>query len=148
GGNQGFDKRAWRARGASGAHLSLAYSSPDGEEGYPGALAARVTYTLTGNALRIDFEAATDRPTVINLTNHSYFNLAGEGAGSILDHELMLNARRYMPVDPALIPTGEIAEVRGGAMDFTVPTVIGARICDGEEQLARARGYDHNWVLD
>lgn len=149
GGIQGFDKRVWQASEASGAHVSLAYTSPDGEEGYPGTLATRVTYTLTsGNALRIDYEATSDRPTVINLTNHSYFNLAGEGAGSILDHELMLNAACYMPVDAALIPTGEIAEVRGGAMDFTAPTPIGARIRNGGERLARTRGYDHNWVLD
>ncbi len=149
GGIQGFDKRAWQAREASGAHLSLAYTSPDGEEGYPGTLAAEVTYTLTGgNALRIDYEASTDRPTVINLTNHSYFNLAGEGAGSILDHQLMLNAACYMPVDAASIPIGETREVRGGAMDFTTPIAIGARIRNGGEQLARAGGYDHSWVLD
>ncbi|MHB1060025.1 MAG: aldose epimerase family protein [Rhodanobacter sp.] len=149
GGIQGFDNRVWQASEASGAWLRLAYVSPDGEEGYPGTLAVGVTYTLTsGNTLRIDYEATTDRPTVVNLTNHSYFNLAGEGAGSILDHELMLNAVRYMPVDAASIPTGEIAEVRGGAMDFTAPTPIGARIRNGGERLARTRGYDHSWVLD
>jgi aldose 1-epimerase len=149
GGIKGFDKQVWRVIGATGARVSLAYTSPDGEEGYPGTLAARVTYTLTdGNALRVDYEATTDRTTVVNLTNHSYFNLAGEGAGSILDHQLMLNAAAYTPVDAASIPTGEIAGVQGSAMDFTTPTPIGARIRDGETQLVLARGYDHNWVLD
>jgi aldose 1-epimerase len=152
GGIEGFDKKVWAAREATesdGVGLELTYSSPDGEEGYPGNLAAKVTYRVTNdNELAIEYEATTDAPTVVNLTSHSYFNLAGEGSGSILDHELMLNASAFTPVDATLIPTGEIAKVAGGPMDFTQPTAIGARIRDGDEQLVFGRGYDHNWVLD
>ena len=152
GGLAGFDKKVWKAKeiqGADGVGLELTYMSPDGEEGYPGTLTAKVTYTVTSKSeLRIDYEATTDKPTIVNLTNHTYFNLAGEGTDSILGHELMLNASAFTPVDATLIPTGEIAKVAGGPMDFTIPTTIGARIRNDDQQLVFGRGYDHNWVLD
>ncbi len=152
GGPHGFSSRVWQATEqprADGASVTLGYVSPDGEEGYPGRLATEVTYALTDdNTLRIDYRATTDKPTVVNLTNHSFFNLAGEGTGSVLDHELMLRASTFTPVDEELIPTGEIAPVAGTALDFTQPRPVGARIRSGEEQLVRGRGYDHNFVLD
>jgi aldose 1-epimerase len=146
GGNKGFDKVIWRLEdiNAEGdeAFVKLTYVSEDGEEGYPGNLACSVTYTLTrDHALRIDYEAETDKTTVVNLTNHSYFNLAGQGAGDILDHVLMLNADKYTVFDEGLIPTGEIRSVEGTPLDFTSPTSIGARI--GQV----GQGYDQNYVL-
>ena len=150
GGLKGFDKVVWSAKEIKepiGVGLSLSYISKDGEEGYPGTLRVNVVYTLTiGNELRIAYTATTDKDTVVNLTHHSYFNLAG--TGDILGHELMLNAGRFTPVDEGLIPTGELKSVRGTPMDFERPTKIGARIENKDEQLIRGRGYDHNWVLD
>jgi aldose 1-epimerase len=155
GGEVGFDKRVWAATplpGADAVALRLRHTSPDGDQGYPGTLRVTVTYTLTGTRaggdLRIDYEASTDATTVVNLTNHAYFNLAGEGAGSVDGHLLRLAASRYTPVDDTLIPTGELAPVAGTPMDFTTATAIGARNRDGSAQLRYAQGYDHNWVLD
>ena len=150
GGTRGFNKVAWQSVGFSPvneASLSLVYVSRDGEEGYPGNLKVTVTYTLTGdNALRIDYQAATDKETILNLTNHSYFNLAG--AGSILNHELKLYANRFTPTYATSIPTGELREVKDTPLDFSRPTPIGARINDDDEQMRFAAGYDHNFVLD
>jgi len=149
GGVRGFDKVTWQAsRGTDGRGPAVTFSrtSPDGEEGYPGALTVRVTYTLTAkNELIVDYEATTDKPTVLNLTQHSYFNLAGDG--DILGHELRINADRYTPVDKTLIPTGELATVEGTPFDFRKPTRIGARIGSEHPQMQFGRGYDHNWVL-
>jgi aldose 1-epimerase len=150
---KGFDKQIWTAEevnGADGVGLKLTYTSKDGEEGYPGTLDATVTYTLTNDdEIKIDYLATTDAPTVVNLTNHSYFNLAGEGTGSILDHQLTLNASNYTPTDETAIPTGEIAPVAGTAFDFTSPHAIGERIRDGNDpQIVIGHGYDHNFVLD
>jgi len=150
GGERGFDKRIWTPSNVTDTSISLSYTSPDGEEGYPGTLDVTVTYTLTDdNAIQIDYEATTDATTVVNLTNHTYFNLNGDGVGSILDHELQLNASNYTPVDDTLIPTGEIASVEGTPFDFREPKPIGQDIRNyAYEQLALGRGYDHNFVID
>jgi aldose 1-epimerase len=150
GGKKGFDKVVWNAvettSGDGDAQLTLKYLSKDGEEGYPGNLHCTVKYTLTkDNALRIDYKATTDKATVLNLTNHSYFNLAGENAGSIQDHWMMINADHYLPVDAGSIPTGEIASVKGTPFDFTTPHKIGERI---EQTGGKPVGYDHNYVLN
>jgi aldose 1-epimerase len=151
GGLKGFDKVLWQVGNVSdGAEpaVELTYRSPDGEEGYPGTLDVAVTYTLTGaDELRLDYQATTDRATVLNLTNHAYFNLAGRG--TILDHELELAATRFLPTTATQIPTGELRAVAGTPMDFTVPTAIGARIHADDEQLRFANGgYDHTWLID
>lgn len=152
GGLLGFDKRIWEATeveegGTVGLRLSRV--SPDGEQGYPGTLTVEVTYTLTNeDALQIDYRATTDAPTVLNLTNHTYFNLGGEGLGSIYDHQLMLNADNFTPVDATLIPTGQISPVAGTPFDFTTATAIGERIRANTEQIIVGRGYDHNFVLN
>jgi aldose 1-epimerase len=152
GGLKGFDKVVWEADESTPAtqpSLSLSYLSRDGEEGFPGSLKASVVYTLTdSNELRIDYTASTDKPTVLNLTHHSYFNLAGAGSGDILSHELMLNADRFTPIDSGIITTGELKPVEGTPMDFRTPTAIGARIGVKDDQLRFGRGYDHNWVLN
>ena len=147
GGIKGFDKVVWRLEDlgvkGTGAVVKLTYISEDGEEGYPGNLACSVTYTLTeDNNLGISYEAETDKKTVLNLTNHSYFNLAGQGTGDILGHELMINADKYTVVDEGLIPTGENRSVKGTPMDFTTPMTIGSRVGQVEG------GYDHNYVLN
>ena len=145
-----FDKVVWDAEPLKGKNgVAFSYLSKDGEEGFPGNLKVKVTYTLTdGNALLIDYEATTDKATPINVSQHSYFNLKGEGNGDILDHEVMINAERFTPVDKNLIPTGKLESVKGTPMDFTTPTKIGARIDDNYEQLQLGHGYDHNFVLN
>jgi aldose 1-epimerase len=151
GGTKGFDTKVWTAtpgKTGGGVSLRLDYTSPDGEMGYPGTLKTSATYTLSGSSLRIDYRATTDKPTVVNLTNHSYWNLAGEGSSDIYGDRLQLNASHYTPVDSTLIPTGQIAPVAGTPMDFRQPTPVGARIRDNFQQLAYGQGYDHNWVLD
>jgi len=148
GGPRGFDKVVWTPRELSDGGLELTYLSKDGEEGYPGNLKAVVTYRLTdANELRIDYSATTDKDTVFNLTNHSYFNLKGAGNGDILDHLVTLNADRFTPVDAGLIPTGELRPVSGTPFDFRKATAVGARIEQNDEQLKVGKGYDHNWVL-
>lgn len=152
GGLKGFDKRVWSARDVSmdgEPALELTYVSKDREEGYPGKLTAKVTYTLTNkNELRLDYQATTDQDTILNITNHSYFNLAGQGEGNILDHVIRINADKFTPVDETLIPTGELKPVAGTPFDFRQPAAIGARIGEKDEQLIRGKGYDHNFVLN
>ena len=152
GGIRGFDKVAWKALPVNGVNeggVKFSYVSPNGEEGYPGNLTITMTYWLTNNnELQIQYAATTDKSTPVNLTHHSYFNLAGHTSGSILGHELMLNADRFTPVDTNLIPTGELRPVDGTPMDFRTPTTIGARINADDEQLNFGGGYDHNWVLN
>jgi len=151
GGVRGFDKVVWQGavnKDSRGPSVSFSRTSPDGEEGYPGTLAVTVTYTVTDkNELAIDYRATTDKPTIVNLTNHSYFNLSGEGNGDILTHRVTIDADSYTPVDAGQIPTGTIAPVAGTPFDFTKETPIGARIDSDDEQLRIGSGYDHNFVL-
>ena len=152
GGPKGFENLVWQARELTGSKnpaLELTLTSPNGDEGYPGTMHVRVIYTLTEqNAVRIQYRATTDKPTVINLTNHSYFDLDGQGNGNILDTVLTINADKYTPTDKTQIPTGKIVSVKGTPFDFLKPTPIGARINDDNAQLKMAGGYDHNWVLN
>ncbi len=150
GGHRGFDKVAWQASSSEEPiAVALRRTSPDGEEGYPGHLTASVTYTLTAaNELVIDYRATTDRPTLVNMTQHSYFNLAGEGMGDVLGHELTIAADRFTPVDATQIPTGELAPVEGTPFDFRTPVPIGARIDGPHDQLRAGEGYDVNFVLN
>jgi len=152
GGYRGFDKVDWHVdslAGEPGTALRLSYVSADGEEGYPGRLDVPVTYLLTdADELRIDYRAVTDKPTPINLTSHAYFNLAGQGADTVLDHVAEIYASHFTPVDEGLIPSGSIWPVAGTPMDFRAPNAIGERVDDPYEQLQLAGGYDHNWVLD
>jgi aldose 1-epimerase len=151
GGLKGFDKVVWHARPrvtSRGPALTLSYTSKDGEEGYPGTLAVKVTYVLDDrNELELRYRATTDKATPVNLTHHSYFNLAGAGRGGVLGHVLTIHAERFTPVDTRLIPTGELRAVAGTPMDFRRPTAIGKRIGDRDEQLRHGQGYDHNFVL-
>jgi aldose 1-epimerase len=150
GGIKGFDQQVWQATPLKGkAAVAFSYTSKDGEEGFPGTLKVKVTYSLAEtNELTIAYEATTDKDTVLNLSQHSYFNLAGEGNGDILNHEVMINADRFTPVDSTMIPTGELRPVKGTPFDFTTPTRVGARIDDQYEQLVLGKGYDHNFVIN
>jgi len=148
GGKNGFQDKVWEAKQPNDYTLVLTYTSPDGEEGFPGELDAKVTYMLLNDhTLKIAYEATTDKTTVVNLTNHAYFNLNGEGSGTILDHKLQIFAKEFTPVDKGLIPTGELRNVEGTPFDFTSPTLIGERIDADNEQLKFGKGYDHNYVL-
>lgn len=152
GGLKGFDKVVWQAHSMQTGDevgVVLTYTSADGEEGYPGTLRVTVSYTLNDkNECRLDYRASTDKDTPINLTNHTYFNLGGEGSGTILDEVMMLNADDFTPVDATLIPTGKIESVKGTPLDFTKPTPVGARIHDKNQQLEFGAGYDHNFVIN
>ncbi|MDP4255354.1 MAG: aldose epimerase family protein [Bacteroidota bacterium] len=149
GGRKGFGAVMWETKRASDHSVELSYLAKDGEEGYPGNLQVSVTYTLTdSNELKIDYRASTDKATVLNLTNHAYFNLNGQGTGTINNHLLQINADHYTPVDSTLIPTGKIEPVAGTPFDFRQPTAIGARIDSDNRQLKYGKGYDHNFVLN
>src|ERR1700744_2912234 len=149
GGKKGYQDVVWDAKKVNDQTLELTYLSKDMEEGFPGNLKIKVTYSITDdNSFKCEYEATTDKTTVVNLTNHAYFNLNGEGSGTILDHLVQLKADHYTPVDSTLIPTGKIEPVKGTPLDFTTATTIGARINDANEQLKNGKGYDHNFVLN
>jgi aldose 1-epimerase len=149
GGKKGFGELVWDVDGVSENTIQLSLHSPDGDMGYPGALDVKVEYVLTDdNELEVGYRAVTDAPTVINLTQHTYFNLLGEGKGSILDHDLMMKADHFIPINERSIPTGEITPVKGTPMDFTTPSKIGSRVNDDYEQLVAGNGYDHCWVIN
>jgi aldose 1-epimerase len=148
GGLNGFNKKVWDAKQVNDHTLELTYLSKDGEAGYPGNLTVKVTYTLEDdNALKLSYSASTDKSTVINLTNHSYFNLNGAGDKTITDHLVTIEANEFTPVDSTLIPTGKLQRVAGTPFDFRKPKLIGANINDADPQLKNGKGYDHNWVL-
>jgi aldose 1-epimerase len=147
GGIRGFDKVVWTANQIKDG-IELSYVSKDGDQGFPGTLTAMVRYTLDGGALRIEYSATTDKNTVLNLTNHSYFNLTGQGKGEVLGYVVKIDASRFTPVDATLIPTGELKSVQGTPFDFRTPHAIGERINANDEQLRLGMGYDHNFVLD
>ena len=146
GGPVGFDQYVWNAEQIGGA-IEFTHVSPDGDMGFPGTMTAKVRYTLSGQTLRLDYFATTDKPTILNLTNHAYFNLRGDDDGDILGHVLEINSEEYLPADGEQIPTGEIALVEGTPLDFRRPAVIGARIDEDFEQLRLAGGYDHNFII-
>jgi aldose 1-epimerase len=152
GGYKGFEKVFWKVTPVEtkrNPSLKLSYVSKDGEEGYPGNLSVTATYTLTdSNEFKIVYRAKTDKKTIVNLTHHSYFNLAGEGRGDILDHRVTIHANKYTPVDKVLIPTGKLVSVKGTPFDFRKPAPIGARINEADEQLKNGGGYDHNWMAE
>ncbi|HEC42693.1 MAG TPA: galactose mutarotase [Bacteroides sp.] len=149
GGTEGFMEQVWETIEATENSVELKLVSPDGQMGYPGTVTVYVRYTVTvDNTLEIDYKATTDAPTVLNVTQHSYFNLKGEGNGNILDHKIMLNADSYTPVNERMIPTGEVLSVEGTPMDFRTPTKIGERIDSDFDQLVMGNGYDHNWVIN
>jgi aldose 1-epimerase len=149
GGKMGFQYVVWDAKQPNNHTIEFTYVSKDMEEGFPGNLKVKVIYTLTdNNELKMDYEASTDKTTVVNLTNHAFFNLNGEGSGTILNHELQIYSDTYLPVDSTLIPTGKIEKVMGTPFDFTKPTTIGARINDKNDQLSYGKGYDHNYILN
>lgn len=151
GGNVGFDRVVWTAEeipGDAEVGLKLTHVSPDGDQGFPGTLSVTVAYTLTAaNALRVDYTATTDKPTVVNLTQHTYFNLAGNGAGTVYDHVMWIDAEQITAIGPGLIPTGALLPVEGTPFDFRVPKAIGAQVRSSHPQMILGRGYDHNWVL-
>jgi len=149
GGRRGFDKAVWTVTIEGPQRATLRHVSPDGDEGYPGTLSVEMRYELDDDdAFSIEYVAVTDRPTIVNLTNHTYFNLGGAGAGDILDHRLRIHASRYTPADAILIPTGDIAPVEGTPFDFREPAAIGARIREPHPQIIAGRGYDLNYVID
>jgi aldose 1-epimerase len=147
GGKEGFDRRNWTSKEVPGG-VEFTLVSPDGDQGFPGTLTAHVRYTLKGNKVSIHYSATTDKPTVVNLTNHAYFNLSGAGSGTILNEKLTIFADKMTPVDSKLIPTGELKSVAGTPFDFRHAETIGARINGDDEQLKLGKGYDHNWVLN
>jgi aldose 1-epimerase len=152
GGPRGFDRQNWRitaVRGGPSPAVTLTLASPDGDQGFPGAVTTTATYTLNDRELAVEYRATTDRPTVVALSNHAYWNLAGEGAPQgAMGHRLTIPAEHFTPVDETLIPTGEMRAVAGTPFDFRVATVVGARVRDSDAQLRIGRGYDHNWVID
>jgi aldose 1-epimerase len=149
GGTNGFDMQVWNVDSVNNNSIHLSYISPDGEEGFPGTVTVKMIYTLTlENEFKITYEATTDKPTHVNLSHHSFFNLKGAGNGTILDHQLTINADSIIPVDSVLIPTGEILTVEGTVFDFRQATAIGTRINEKNEQLKNGQGYDHNWVIN
>ncbi len=148
GGKAGFSKRVWTIEQADGRSVTLTYTSADGEEGFPGTLVTRVGFSVEGTSLRLDYTATTDAPTVLNLTNHSYFNLAGEGSGDVWDHELQIAADRILELDAASIPTGRLLDVAGTPFDFQAPAYVGARVRIADPQIMIGGGYDACFVLN